>query len=231
MESVVLVHGWGGSFEATWQRSGFAALLEDGGKTVIGVDLLGHGTAPRPHEPEAYADLTTRVVDALPAEPVAGIGFSLGALTLLRTAIAHPDRFDRLVLAGIGKNVLDPDQSGAEELVSGLEELRDGADPASLDQQARLFARYGQQDGNDLAALIAVMRRPPGVPITTDGLAAITCPVLIVVGDEDFVYPADDLAAAIPAARIETLRRTDHFATPESFGFFDAALEFVDATP
>ncbi len=25
-----------------------------------------------------------------------------------------------------------------------------------------------------------------------------------------------------------TLRRTDHFATPESFGFIDAALEFIE---
>ncbi len=52
--TVMLVHGWGGSFESTWQRNGFTALLEDGGKDVIGVDLLGHGDAPKPHEPEAY---------------------------------------------------------------------------------------------------------------------------------------------------------------------------------
>ena len=35
--SVVLVHGWGGSFEATWQRSGFTELLRDAGREVIGV--------------------------------------------------------------------------------------------------------------------------------------------------------------------------------------------------
>jgi hypothetical protein len=27
------------------------------------------------------------------------------------------------------------------------------------------------------------------------------------------------------------LRNVDHFATPESFGFIDAALEFIDAVP
>ena len=101
MGSVVLVHGWGGSFASTWGRSGFSVLLEDGGKEVIGVDLLGHGEAPKPHEPEAYADLTERLFDALPDEPVEAVGFSLGALTLLRAAIAHPERFSRVVLAGI----------------------------------------------------------------------------------------------------------------------------------
>ncbi len=225
----MLVHGWGGSFESTWQRNGFTALLEDGGKQVIGVDLLGHGTAPKPHEPEAYADMTERIVDALPPEPIAAIGFSLGALTLLRTAIQHPERFERLVLAGIGRNVFERDHSGATAIAAGLRALIDGADPASLDQTPRLFAQYAQQPGNDLAALLAVMERPAGFEIDTAGLSAVQCPVLVIVGEDDFVHPGDDLAASFPDGRIVTLPRTDHFATTESFGFFDAALEFVDA--
>ena len=72
------MHGWGGSFEQTWESTGFTELLRDAGRTVIGVDLLGHGTAPKPHETAAYADLTTRVRDACPGEPVDAIGFSLG---------------------------------------------------------------------------------------------------------------------------------------------------------
>ena len=59
----------------------------------------------------------------------------------------------------------------------------------------------------------------------------MTCPVLVVVGENDFVLPADRLVAALPDATLRTLRRTDHFATPESFDFIDAALEFIDAVP
>ena len=66
---VVLVHGWGGSFASTWQRNGFTALLDDACLEVIGVDLLGHGDAPKPHDPDAYHDLTERVVEALPEGP------------------------------------------------------------------------------------------------------------------------------------------------------------------
>ncbi|MEM9039832.1 MAG: alpha/beta hydrolase [Actinomycetota bacterium] len=227
--SVVLVHGWAGSFEETWQSTGFSLLVEEGGKEVIGVDLLGHGTAPKPQHPEAYADLTGRVVDALPDSPVSGIGFSLGALTLLRTAIRHPERFGRLVLAGIGRNVFDRDHSNATELAEGLEALVNGAPEESLSQSVRTFARYAQQPGKDLAALAAVMRRPPAGDIEPEHLAAITCPVLVVVGEDDFVHPGDELAAAFPDGRVVTLPRTDHFATPESFGFFDAALDFVGA--
>jgi pimeloyl-ACP methyl ester carboxylesterase len=228
-DSVVLVHGWGGSFEATWQRSGFTALLEDGGKQVIGVDLLGHGSAPKPHDPAAYDDLTARVVAALPPEPVSAIGFSLGALTLLRTAIQHPNRFDRIVLAGIGRNVFERDHSGATAIADGLQALIDGAEAFSLDQSQRLFAQYAQQPGNDVHALLAVMRRPASFEIDVENIGHVTCPVLVVIGDKDFAYPADELAAAFASGRCVSLPKTDHFATTESYGFFDAALEFVGA--
>lgn len=226
---VVLVHGWGGSFEATWQRSGFTALLEDAGLDVVGVDLLGHGAAPKPHDVEAYADLTERVVDALPSRPVDAVGFSLGAMTLLRLAVARPHRFNRVVLAGVGRNIFERDDAGTAAIVAGLETVAAGGDPSSLENTVRLFTQYASQPGNDLEALTAVMKRPPSIPITAADCAAVTCPVLVVVGDRDFVHPGDELAAAFPNGRCETLRNVDHFATTESFGFFDAALEFLDA--
>jgi hypothetical protein len=52
-----------------------------------------------------------------------------------------------------------------------------------------------------------------------------------VLGDKDFAGPADPLMAALPNARLVTLRNTDHFATPGSFAFIDAALEFLGALP
>lgn len=223
---VVLVHGWGGSFATTWERSGFTALLADADRTVIGVDLLGHGTAPKPHDVEAYADLTALVVDALPDEPVDAVGFSLGAMTLLRLATQQPHRFRKLVLAGIGRNVFEHDPEAVRRIVEAVE---GGGDVA--DNRARLFAQYASDPSNDPLALAAILRRPPGPPPTDAELAAITCPVLVAVGDDDFVQPADRLVAALPNATYRELRRTDHFATPESFAFVDAALEFIDAVP
>lgn len=229
MGSVVLVHGWGGSFATTWQRSGFTALLEDGGKDVIGVDLLGHGAAPKPHDPGAYDDLTSRVFDALPDEPVEAVGFSLGALTLLRAAVAQPERFSRLVLAGIGRNVLERDTAGTAAIVAGLDEAIAGGETDSIGQIPRLFVQYAQQPGNDIVALAAVMKRPAATELDITSFASIECPTLVVVGDQDFVHPGDELAALFPNGRCTTLRNVDHFATPESFGFFDATLEFLDA--
>jgi pimeloyl-ACP methyl ester carboxylesterase len=227
-EPVVLVHGWGGSFASTWERSGFTALLADAGRDVIGVDLLGHGTAPKPHDPAAYIDLSTRIVDALPGIPVDAVGFSLGALTLLRTAIAAPERFHRLVLAGVGRNVFERDDAATARILAAIEGT---ADVAADDNLARLFGQYATIEGNDALALAAVLRRPDPDPITPADLARVACPVLVVLGDHDFAQPADTLVAALPDARYVELRNTDHFATPESFAFIDAVLGFLDAVP
>ena len=54
-------------------------------------------------------------------------------------------------------------------------------------------------------------------------------PVLVVLGDQDFVGPADQLVAALPDATYVELPRTDHAKTPKSFAFIDAALEFLRA--
>jgi pimeloyl-ACP methyl ester carboxylesterase len=221
---VVLVHGWGGSFLNTWQKTGFTALLEDADRAVIGVDLLGHGQAPKPHEPEAYRDLTTRIVDALPDEPVDAVGFSLGALTLLRLACEQPHRFNRLVLAGIGENVFSTDASGSEKIVAALQGNGDAEDNVS-----RLFVQYAEQPGNDKAALLAVMQRPSRGPFTNEELARVTCPTLVAIGDLDFAGPGDRLAAALVNGQLAKLRKVDHFATPEAFAFIDATLEFLDA--
>lgn len=219
------MHGWGGSFESTWQRSGFTELLADAGREVLGIDLLGHGTAPKPHDPDSYADLGARVLELLPDEPVDAVGFSLGAMTLLRVAAEHPDRFRKLVVAGIGKNVVDPDDDHSGERIAAAIE---GTAPDS-DTHANVFAQYAHQPGNDPVALAAIMRRPRS-PMPPEMLAGVTCPVLVVIGDKDFAGPGEPLAEALPNARLVTLRNVDHFATPEAFGLWDAVLDFFDAS-
>jgi pimeloyl-ACP methyl ester carboxylesterase len=224
---VALVHGWGGSYRTTWQRSGFTDLLADAGRPVIGVDLLGHGEAPKPHDPAAYADLTERVLDALPPEPVDAVGFSLGAMTLLRVAMAQPSRLRRLVVSGVGRNLFERDEERTRAIIAGVEGTGDPEDNIG-----RLFGQYATSEGNDRAALAAVLKRPGGdEPFTADGLAAVTQPVLVVIGDRDFAGPADQLVEALPDARLVVLRHVDHFATPEAFGFIDATLEFLGAVP
>ncbi len=219
------MHGWGGSFESTWQANGLTELLRDAGRTVIGVDLLGHGSAPKPHDATAYEDLTSRVVEACPPDEVDAIGFSLGAITLLQLAVREPQRFNRLVLAGVGASLFETDDSRTRRIVAALEGHGDPDDNLS-----RMFVQYATQPGNDIVALTAVMKRIRHA-LRPEMLSAVTCPTLVVIGDRDFAGPGEPLAEALPNATLRTLRNVDHFATPEAFGFIDAALGFLDAVP
>lgn len=223
---VVLVHGWGGSFRETWQKPGINVLLEDIGRIPVGLDLLGHGEQDKPHDPDAYTELPSWLLAHLPDNPVVdAVGFSLGALTILRALVAAPQRFGKVVLAGIGDGVFTKSSPDAHKrIVDALE----GRAPED-DTFARMFAHYGNTPGNDLLALTAIMKRPASEPVTEEQLSAITNEILIVIGDADFAGPATRLAAAFPNAKLTILRNTDHFATPESFSFIDAILEFLAA--
>ena len=151
---VVLVHGFATSSARTWGDNGWLDLLGDTGRTTLPIDLLGHGTADKPHDPAAYDQLEALVLEQLPAEPVDAIGFSLGARVLLTLATDHPDRFGRLVLTGVGANLLRTE--GSDLILRAIEGDGDPTNPVvqynaafekiALDrgldtlQTARLFA-------------------------------------------------------------------------------------------
>ena len=222
---VLLVHGFASSFELNWREPGIVDLLQDCGRTVIRFDFPGHGTADKPHDPRAYDDLPGELAAALPADgsKVDAVGFSMGALTLVRLALRMPERFNRIVLAGVGENVFN--RNSSEVVAAALE--AGAADEENV--TAQLFVQFSKVPGNDPQALAACMRRNED-PVDPDDLARITCPVLVVIGDKDFAGPADRLAASLPDAKLVTLRNTEHFGTPRSFAFIDAALDFLGAS-
>jgi pimeloyl-ACP methyl ester carboxylesterase len=223
-KKVVLVHGWGGSFQSTWKAPGVTDIIADLGLEARGVDLLGHGSAEKPHDPAAYADLAGYLAERLPSEPHIAVGFSLGALTLLRVVAAQPERFLGVCLAGIGNGVFEaPKPEDAERILAGLEGR---ADPD--DNIARLFAQYAASSENDPQALAAVLRRPPAERMTREKCSSFERPVLVAIGEKDFAAPAEGLASAFPHSELAVLPRTDHFATPNSFEFIDALVRWLE---
>lgn len=222
---VVLVHGWGGSFQQTWHKPGIDALLEDAGRSVVGMDLLGHGVAEKPHSPEAYSNLGEWLLQNIPEQyPVVDIvGFSLGALTVLDAITTSADRFRKVVLAGIGDGVFEQNSSTRHQRIVDALEGNGSVD----DTFSQMFVQYAQQPGNDILALTAIMKRPATHVLAPADLQQITQHVLVVIGDNDFAAPADSLASAFSNGSLVTLKNTDHFATTESFAFIDALLEFL----
>ena len=230
---LILVHGWAGSYERTWRRSGVVDLLQEAGRLVVPYDLPGHGTGIKSHDPLAYTHLTEHLLSHIeattPATPttatarVDAVGFSLGAITLLRALLQSPATFGKVVLSGIGDGVFSAhDSARSERILSGLEGR---AEPG--DVVARLFGKIGNEGHNDPQALAAVMRRPREAAIMKEQLAAIDNEILIILGDKDFSGPADALVASFPRARLISLQGIDHFRTPEAFEFIDHLLAFM----
>lgn len=216
---VVLLHGFATSAARTWGENGWIDLLGDTGRAVLAPDLLGHGDAPKPHDPAAYARLGDLVAEGLPDGPVDAVGFSLGARVLLQLAVREPARFRRLVVSGVGANLFRAERSGV--VVRALRGEADSADPV-----ARYFAGLAAHPDADPRALAALLEGGQH-PLRAQDLAAVTCPTLIVLGDRDFAGPPDPLVDALPDARLVVLPRTDHFATPKDFRFIDAVLGFL----
>lgn len=220
MSTLVLLHGFGSSFDHNWQQTGWVDILGDFGVTVPAIDLPGHGTSSPSTDPADYADVDEEVRQALPADGlISGVGFSAGAEVLLRLAVAEPERFDRIVLLGLGDNAFEPGDPTV--LVAALE-----ASEEPGDVRARLFYRLARSAGNDPRALSAFLRRPRQ-SLTEQDLSRLQCPILVVLGDRDWVGPGDRLMAALPSASLVTIVGVDHFATPSDFGAIDATIKFL----
>ncbi len=218
---VLLVHGFASSAEHNWRQPGWVDLLTESGREVIAVDLLGHGDSPHPTSPEEYESVESRVADEIAAyEQVDAIGFSAGSHVLMRLASEHPERFHRLALLGVGEKAISG-EGDSSDIISALE-----GDPDPENMQGVVFRRLADAARNDRAALIAFLRRPQK-SLTADDVGRITCPVLVVVGDQDPYGPGDGLAEAIPGSELVTLRGVDHFGTPNDVRCMEIVLNFL----
>ncbi|RUY14155.1 alpha/beta hydrolase, partial [Mesorhizobium sp. M7A.F.Ca.US.005.03.2.1] len=96
-EPLLLLHGGLGTTDM------FAPILPKlaENRTVIGVDLQGHGRTAlgdRPFTVEAMGDDMAAIVKALGYSQVDVMGYSLGGGVAFRMAVQHPEAVRRLVL-------------------------------------------------------------------------------------------------------------------------------------
>ena len=222
---IVFLHGWATSTQMTWVEPGWFELVKEGGRRPLGYDLLGHGEADKPDEVEAYRDLVTPVVDQLPfgvddGRQIDIVGYSLGARTALDLTLRHPHLVRRLVLSGVGRNLIEGSALGDE------------SDRASADYR---FEGLLRSAGAEAAAVLQKVGEAQSARtdryFTAEQLATVTQPVLLVIGSEDFAGPPEPLAELLPNVEVTILPGVDHFSLPKQFGFIDAALEFLDCVP
>lgn len=213
---VVFVHGLGSTYQANWIKSGWADLVEAEGRTAVGHNMAGHGGAPLLDPPHDTGPGRLHAqIEALGGKADV-VGFSAGAVLSLTAAVLRPELFNKLVLMGTG------DRSYTVTLEQKRESLR-----ASMDSPTMAGVRLAaERAGNDFEQVMASSFNTHPVP-SFEEMSAVTCPVLFILGDRDFVGPVERLLDAVPDGRLVTLWRTDHFSTTQRFEAQEAVLKFL----
>ena len=196
-------------------------ILADEGREAHLIDILGHGDAPKPAEPEAYADLEDWVWERLPEGQIDAVGFSMGGHLLLALASRCPEKFRRLVIAGVGNNAFRHDPEHGQMV---REAIAGNAPPDN--PIAQHFSFLASSPESDRLALSAFLQRERP-PMTPETLATLTSPVLVIFGDQDFAGPVDPIMEALPNATLKILPGVDHFATPKNFTCIESAINWL----
>jgi len=224
---VVLVHGFAASYHYNWRVPGVIDALIAAGHRVVALDCRGHGTSDKPHDPAAYngsamADDVLAVMDAAGVDRADLVGYSMGGFIAAALLVAHPQRFRRVILAGVGDALVAGDLP--RERASAIAAAMEGRGTA--DETARNFRRFAEATGNDLAAL-AAMQRAERTRSDPALLRQVALPVMVLVGQDDvLVGSGAALAAAIPGAKHVRVPG-DHLSAVGKPEFRSAIVDFL----
>ncbi len=224
---VVLVHGFAASYHYNWRVPGVIDALIAAGHRVVALDCRGHGTSDKPHDPAAYngsamADDVLAVMDAAGVDRADLVGYSMGGFIAAALLVAHPQRFRRVILAGVGDALVAGDLP--RERASAIAAAMEGRGTA--DETARNFRRFAEATGNDLAAL-AAMQRAERTRSDPALLRQVALPVMVLVGQDDLLVGSGAaLAAAIPGAKHVRVPG-DHLSAVGKPEFRGAIVDFL----
>ena len=256
---LVFAHGAGGNHLSWWQQ----VPVFSRAYRCVTFDHRGWGLSLDGHDagPAAFIDDLRALLDHLEIERAALVAQSMGGLTCLGFAIAHPRRVGALVMgntfAGMRREVW---LSAPEDLRINARAVwdrrrRDGVrralapgfarlnrQRAFLYKQIRILNEEGPNrlQTDERVARFRALERDPDVAASREQLAAITAPVLFIGGEHDEVMPVPLMEIArglIPGARMAIVPGAGHsvyFEQPETFNRI--VLEFLaearpDSTP
>jgi len=249
--ALLLVHGFGGAKEDFDDHVDHLAR----GRRVVTFDHRGHGESDQPEDPAAYtidrfaADVLA-VANAVGAATFDLLGHSLGGFVAQRVVLGTPERVDRLVLmdtapcapAGVDRSLAE----AAADIVrtgglAALAEAMADRDPLTTPAHERLIAErpgfaefsekkfFAQSPVMYAAMILELVDQPDQLP----RLPSVTCPTLVIVGDQDrpFLDASRAMAAAIPGARLVVVPDAGHSPQFENPDAWRNALDgFLGAT-
>lgn len=235
--TIVLVHGFASDRKQNWKAPGWYDTLTGAGLCVVALDCRGHGESGKPHDPSFYghekmAEDVIAVMDDADVGEAVLMGYSMGGYISMSLLLRHPERFSKVIIAGVGASYLDV--HAANEGTNDPKRRAAIADALVVDDPstitnvtARNFRLFADQPGKDRLALAACMRGNRD-SFTVEQLGKSSRPVLVVCGEKDeLTGPPGPLAAAFADGRSVTVPNRDHMSTVGDKAYKQAALSFI----
>ncbi|MCP9949571.1 alpha/beta fold hydrolase [Actinomadura madurae] len=211
---LIMLHGGVQTFHLSFDTL-LPELTKD--RQVIGVELQGHGHTADGDRPFSIGQCAADVVallDHLGIDRADFFGYSLGGLVSTDVAVSHPERVGRVVLAA---SHFRPDAYYPE--ITAPEQ--DSPRLPTEDEGAAMYQAYIEvaPDPDHFSAFLEKIQ--PAVhafePWTDEQLARLTMPILMIIGDTDFVRPehAVEMHNRLPDSQLAILPATRHMEVVE----------------
>jgi pimeloyl-ACP methyl ester carboxylesterase len=179
---------------------------------VVAPDLPGWGATPMPAEPFS---LVEHVAQFLPG---ALVGNSFGGAVALRTALAHQERVERLVLIGAGLPTWDWTDEMRGYFAAEEAAIEDGDLNAATEVNLRFWVAPERRDEvrpqqRRALELQTAHEEPEILWPELAPFSSLRVPTLVVVGSEDkpdFHAIAQHLAEQIPGAELAVVEGAGH---------------------
>jgi pimeloyl-ACP methyl ester carboxylesterase len=241
-EPIVLVPGFTATIEMNWIDTGALGELSKNHR-VIAFDCRGHGKSGKPHDPNQYGRQMAmdafRLMDHLHISKAHIVGYSMGGSLVAQLLAIDPTRFITATLGGFAPTLQPPPAQNPREAWAAEIERGDfrllalaiaaPGRPKPTEEQLNQWSA-DRRVGNDVLALAAVLRAPPGPALDKIGAAALRIPVLGVAGTDDRAL--DGLKAvkpAIPQLEIVAILGADHMETFSRPEFVRQLVKFINA--
>ncbi len=231
--AIVFAHGRGGNHLSWWRQ--VPAFQAD--HRCVTFDQRGwgltKGPAGAPNPATVSADLLA-LLDYLEIDRAVLVAQSMGGISSLRVALHHPERVAGLVLADTTGGI------GDASVVSLLADVHPPEDPLRralsdgfISEHPALTFLFGSigriNQPMPLSVVSDMFRNPEG--LQASDLAAMSVPTLLVVGEEDAIFPVHVIEAThrlIPGSRLAVVPGAAHSTHFEQADAFNELLsEFI----
>lgn len=220
-----------------WQGELFS-LLQDERYRLVALDWRGFGeseiTGPL-STMELFADDVSALMDSLGIQKAVLCGLSMGGYASFAFLRKYPQRVYGLILADTRPGADSPEALANRESVAHIAETQGNSAIADL-QIPRLLSAYTREhhpevemrvrqmiESATVQGIAAASRGMGKRADSSDLLAGITFPTLVIVGEQDALTPptlAQEYAAQIPGAQLAIITNAGHLSNleqPEAF--------------